>query len=45
MRKVADAGGQVLGDEPWDIPGVGKYIAFLDPEGNRSSMLQPLPAM
>jgi predicted enzyme related to lactoylglutathione lyase len=42
MRKVADAGGQVLG-EPMDIPTVGAYVAFLDTEGNRSSMLQPLP--
>ena len=42
MRKVAEAGGQVLG-EPMDIPGVGAYVAFLDTEGNRSSMLQPLP--
>jgi predicted enzyme related to lactoylglutathione lyase len=44
MKKVTEAGGQVLGNEPWDIPGVGKYIAFLDTEGNRSSMLQALPA-
>jgi len=42
MRRVAEAGGQVLG-EPMDIPGVGAYVAFLDTEGNRSSMLQPLP--
>ncbi|TFZ05232.1 VOC family protein [Ramlibacter henchirensis] len=42
MRKVGEAGGQVLG-EPMDIPGVGAYVAFLDTEGNRSSMLQPLP--
>ncbi|MBL0422714.1 VOC family protein [Ramlibacter sp. AW1] len=41
MRKVEAAGGQVLG-EPMDIPGVGAYVAFLDTEGNRSSMLQPL---
>ncbi|KQT08985.1 VOC family protein [Ramlibacter sp. Leaf400] len=41
MRKVSDNGGQVLG-EPMDIPGVGAYVAFLDTEGNRSSMLQPL---
>lgn len=41
MRKVNEAGGQVLG-EPMDIPGVGAYVAFLDTEGNRSSMLQPL---
>jgi uncharacterized protein len=43
MRKVAENGGRVLGDEPMDIPGVGAYIAFLDTEGNRSSMMQPLP--
>jgi len=42
MRRVTEAGGQVLG-EPMDIPGVGPYVAFLDTEGNRSSMLQPLP--
>ncbi len=41
MRRVAEAGGQVLG-EPMDIPGVGAYVAFLDSEGNRLSMLQPL---
>lgn len=42
MKRVTEAGGQVLG-EPMDIPGVGAYVAFLDTEGNRSSMLQPLP--
>ena len=42
MKKVNAAGGQVLG-EPMDIPTVGAYVAFLDTEGNRSSMLQPLP--
>ena len=41
MKKVAAAGGQVLG-EPMMIPTVGDYVAFLDTEGNRSSMLQPL---
>ena len=40
--KVAAAGGKVLG-EPWDIPGVGRYVSFVDSEGNRVSMLQPLP--
>jgi predicted enzyme related to lactoylglutathione lyase len=25
-----------------DIPGVGRYVSFLDTEGNRVSMLQPL---
>ncbi|HET6349540.1 MAG TPA: VOC family protein [Candidatus Krumholzibacteria bacterium] len=42
MKKVAAAGGKVLG-EPMDIPGVGKYVSFMDSEGNRVSMLQPLP--
>jgi predicted enzyme related to lactoylglutathione lyase len=40
--KVAAAGGKVLGD-PMDIPGVGRYVSFVDTEGNRSSMLQPIP--
>src|SRR5215471_18989674 len=40
-KKVADAGGKVLG-EPTDIPGVGRYVSFFDTEGNRVSMLQPL---
>lgn len=40
MKKVEKAGGKVLG-EPWDIPGVGLYVAFMDTEGNRISMLQP----
>ena len=42
MDKVNKAGGNVLGD-PMEIPGVGKYVSFMDPEGNRVSMLQPLP--
>ena len=44
MKKVADAGGKVLGD-PMDIPGIGRYVSFTDTEGNRVSMLQPLPRM
>jgi predicted enzyme related to lactoylglutathione lyase len=40
IKKVEKAGGKVLG-EPWDIPGVGLYVAFIDTEGNRVSMLQP----
>jgi len=40
MKKVEEAGGKVLG-EPWDMPGVGLYVAFIDTEGNRVSMLQP----
>lgn len=40
MKTVEKAGGKVLG-EPWDIPGVGKYLSFLDTEGNRVGILQP----
>lgn len=44
MKKVTRAGGKILG-EIMDIPGVGKYAPFLDTEGNRVGMLQPLPRM
>jgi predicted enzyme related to lactoylglutathione lyase len=40
MKKVADAGGQVLG-EPMEIPGIGQYVSFTDTEGNRVGILQP----
>jgi predicted enzyme related to lactoylglutathione lyase len=40
IRAVRDAGGKVLG-EPMDIPGIGRYVSFLDTENNRNSMLQP----
>jgi len=42
MDKVSKAGGRMLG-EPMEIPGVGGYVSFVDTEGNRVSMLQPLP--
>jgi hypothetical protein len=42
MAKVEKAGGKVFG-EPMEIPGVGSYVSFEDTEGNRVSMLQPLP--
>lgn len=42
IKKVTEAGGKVLG-EPMEIPGVGQYVSFSDTEGNRVSMLQPLP--
>ncbi len=42
MRKVTGAGGRMLG-EPMEIPGVGHYVSFLDTEGNRVTMLQPIP--
>jgi hypothetical protein len=41
-EKVIAAGGKLLG-EPMMIPGVGQYVSFVDPEGNRVSMLQPIP--
>lgn len=44
MRKVAAAGGEVLG-EPMAIPGIGDYVAFFDTERNRLSMLQPVAQM
>ena len=43
MKKVTEAGGEVLG-EPMPIPGVGFYVSFMDTEGNRSSMLEPVAA-
>jgi predicted enzyme related to lactoylglutathione lyase len=42
MKQVARAGGKVLGD-PMEIPGVGRYVSFFDTEGNRVSLLQPVP--
>lgn len=39
IEAVRKAGGSVLG-EPMEIPGVGQYVAFMDTEGNRVSMLQ-----
>jgi uncharacterized protein len=33
-------GGEVLG-EPMDIPNFGKYVSFIDTEGNRNSIIQP----
>lgn len=41
MKKITSAGGKVLG-EPIEIPTVGKYVSFIDSEGNRASILQPL---
>jgi uncharacterized protein len=42
MAKVKKGGGKLLG-EPMEIPGVGKYISFIDTEGNRVSLMQPIP--
>lgn len=41
IANVTKAGGKVLG-EPMEIAGVGQYISFIDTEGNRVSMLQPM---
>lgn len=40
MKKIVASGGKVMG-QPMDIPGVGKYLSFIDTEGNRLSILQP----
>jgi predicted enzyme related to lactoylglutathione lyase len=42
MTRIREAGGKVLG-EPMAIPGVGAYVSFMDTEGNRVSVLEPLP--
>ena len=42
MQAVKSAGGTIVG-APEEIPGVGRFATFLDTEGNRVSMLQPLP--
>lgn len=41
INDVKNAGGEVLG-EPMEIPGIGKYVSFIDTEGNRVSLLQPV---
>jgi uncharacterized protein len=42
LSAVEQAGGTVAGP-PQEIPGVGLYGSFHDSEGNRLSLLQPLP--
>jgi predicted enzyme related to lactoylglutathione lyase len=47
IKDVTAAGGQVVGGhnkdgQPDEIPGVGLYASFIDTEGNRVSMLQPM---
>lgn len=42
MKKVKSHGGRILAD-PQDIPGIGKWVSFLDSEGNRVSMIQGNP--
>ena len=48
MKKVEEAGGKILGGASGsgkidDIPGVGRYVSFVDSEGNHVGMLQPVP--
>lgn len=38
--KIKENGGEVLGN-PISIPNFGKYVSFIDTEGNRNSILQP----
>lgn len=47
MKQIQAAGGKVIGGmhkpgEPDMIPGVGLYATFIDTEGNKVSILQPL---
>ena len=44
VKNVEKAGGKPLG-EPWEIPGIGLYASFLDTEGNRVGMIQPIRVM
>jgi predicted enzyme related to lactoylglutathione lyase len=44
IQKVKVAGGKIL-SEPYEIPGIGHYVSFIDTEGNRASMLQPTGKM
>jgi predicted enzyme related to lactoylglutathione lyase len=39
VKIVKKSGGEILG-EPVNIPGIGLYVSFRDPEGNVCSMLQ-----
>lgn len=41
MEIVKKAGGEMQG-EPVDIPGIGKFVTFIDSEGNGVGMLQPV---
>ena len=41
IHKIKNGGGKVLG-EPMMIPGIGEFVSFIDTEGNRLSVLQPL---
>ena len=46
MKRVTESGGNLVGaevpGEPMNIPGIGLYIGFIDTEGNRASLIQPV---
>lgn len=44
IKKINKYGGKVLG-EPMEIPDFGMYVSFLDTEGNRNSIIQPMGNM
>jgi len=41
MSQIRLFGGEVLG-EPMLIPNFGQYVSFIDTEGNRNSIIQPI---
>lgn len=41
MKSISKHGGEVLG-EPFEISGTGKYVAFMDTEGSRLSIIEPI---
>lgn len=41
IERVEASGGKIHGT-PYDIPGVGRYVSFIDTEGNRNSMLEAI---
>lgn len=41
MKSITKHGGKVLG-EPYEIPGTGRYVAFMDTEGSRLSVIEPV---
>lgn len=42
MKNIEMAGGKIIG-HPVEIPGTGTYVSFTDTEGNRVSIIKPLP--
>lgn len=44
IQKINKQGGKTL-SEPMEIPGIGTYVSFLDTEGNRVGVLQPVQNM